>query len=88
MTTITLSSDDALVLFDFLAREIDDIKSKRLACVIEHPAEFWALNGILGDLQRELAEPFRSDYRELVAAARERLMDSSDPERTFVVGEA
>ena len=85
MTTITLTADDALVLFELLAREIDDRKSVRLAGMIDHPAEFWALNGVFGDLQRQLAEPFRADYGELVDAARERIMEISDPERTFVV---
>jgi hypothetical protein len=88
MTTITLSADDALVLFDFLAREIDDRKGSRLPGVIEHPAEFWALNRLLCDLQSDLAEPFRADYGARVEAARERLLYTCDPERTFVIGDA
>jgi hypothetical protein len=87
MTTITLTDDDALVLFELLAREIDERKSKRVSAVIEHPAEFWVLNGLLGDLQEQLVEPFKADYRQLVAVARERILDVSDPDRTYVVGE-
>jgi hypothetical protein len=85
-TTIALSADEALVLFELLARELDERKSQRIPGVIDHPAEFWVLNGIHCDLERELVEPFKADYLELVAAARERIMDASDPERTFVIG--
>jgi hypothetical protein len=40
MAIIELRDDEALVLFDLLAREIDRHKEKRLAGIIEHPAEF------------------------------------------------
>ena len=86
MTMIELTSDDALVLFDFLAREIDGRKGAKLVGAIEHPAEYWALNGLLGHLEKDLVEPFKSDYRELVDGARERRIEQSDPERTFVIG--
>jgi hypothetical protein len=87
MPTITLSSDEALVLFDLLAREIEDRNEKRIAEMIEHPAEFWAPNDVFGSLQRELVEPFDPNYRQLVAAARERIVGARDPDRTYVVGE-
>ena len=86
MTTITMNADEALVLFELLAREIDDRRSARITGVIDHPAEFWVLNSVFGNLQRELVEPFKDDYREIVASARERIVDQSDPERTFVIG--
>lgn len=86
MTTITLSADESLVLFELVCREIDINKTKRLPGVIDHPAEFWALDGVYGQLQKDLVEPFRSDYAELLAAARERVADARDPDRTYVLG--
>jgi hypothetical protein len=80
-----LTADDALVLLELLAHEIDDRNSLQLAGMIDHPAEFWALNGVLCDLQGTLTEPFRADYGLRVDAARERIMEMSYPERTFVI---
>jgi hypothetical protein len=50
---IELSGDEALVLFDFLARFRE---TDRLA--FEHVAEFIALNKISGTLEESLVEPF------------------------------
>ena len=33
--------------------------------VIDHPAEFWALNSVQGALEKILVEPFASNYAEL-----------------------
>jgi hypothetical protein len=87
MPAVSLSDDEALVLFELLAREINNRNHKRVAEVIEHPAEFWVLDGILGRLERELVEPFKADYSELLSAARERVLDARDQDRTYVVGE-
>jgi hypothetical protein len=84
--TITLEDHTALVLFDFLFREIMDNKGRKLVGSIEHPAEFWALNAVLGRLESLLEEPFRADYLALLDAARSRVMEKSDPEGTYIIG--
>jgi hypothetical protein len=81
--TINLSDDEALVLFEFLAREIDDNLEKRLDTLINHPAEFWALNSVHGALEKILVEPLASNYGELVALARQRVMAACDPEGSY-----
>jgi len=65
---ISLTPDQALVLFEWLARE--DGKD---ALPTEHPAELQVLWDLEAQLERVLVEPFRPDYAELLAAARERL---------------
>ncbi len=86
MPVIDLRDDEALVLFEWLAREIDDHKQARIAGVIDHPAEFWTLNALHCSLERQLAEPFAANYRDLLAQAREQVMAQSDPDHTYVIG--
>ena len=83
MITIELEDHEALVLFEFLAREIDDRNGEQLAKTFVHPAEFWALNSLNCLLERVLAEPFSPQYGELVAAARKQVITQCDPEGTF-----
>jgi hypothetical protein len=70
---IELTLDEALVLFDMLHRfeetEMLDI---------QHPAEEQALWGLSNLLERQLVEPFRHDYGEILDQARARLRP--DPE--------
>lgn len=66
--TIELTRDVALVLFDLLYRFENTEKLE-----IQHPAEEQALWSLSGLLDRELVEPFRSDYAELLDQARARL---------------
>ena len=66
---LALGPDEALVLFEFLARFTHD---ERLA--IEHPAEERALWALLGGLERRLVAPLDPRYDELLAAARARLV--------------
>ena len=67
---LRLSSDEALVLFDWVHRmEDEDYANVSTA----HKGELAALLGLSGALERTLAEPFRPDYLRLVGAARERL---------------
>jgi hypothetical protein len=80
---LEIADDAALVLFAFLAREIDEHKAKRLATVIDHPAEFWALNAVHCGLERILSEPFAPNYRELVAIARDSMIARCDPDGTY-----
>ena len=65
---ITLSRDEALVLFEFFARfdEKDDFTMRNIA-------EYLALMRISTQLDKALVEPFKPNYIELLNAARERL---------------
>ena len=65
---IELTKDEALVLFEFLPRFSDDEK-----LIVEHQAEERALWNLTCLFERELAEPFRNDYDELLEATRKRL---------------
>ena len=69
--TIELSEDEALVLFDLLARhgEGDDDRLVRL----KHAAERNALWAVEAELERKLVAPLRPDYAELLATARARV---------------
>jgi hypothetical protein len=70
---LTLTNDEALVLFEFLARFHYD---KQLT--IEDPAEERVLGCLQGQLESHLVELFLPNYVELVQEARSRL---HDPER-------
>ena len=82
MVTIEIEDDEALVLFEFLRRDINDRKGQ-FAVPLKHPAEFWALNGVYGALETMLVEPFDARYGELLAAARDRFIAIRDPDGDF-----
>ena len=63
---LQLTPEQAIVLFDFLARFCEQ---DQLA--IEHPAEERVLLAISARLDKALVSPFRSDYAALLAQARE-----------------
>lgn len=68
--SISLSRDQALVLFEWLARP----GAGEQPAAFEDQAEqrvLWDLEA----LEKHLAEPFKSDYRERLAAARGRVRD-------------
>jgi hypothetical protein len=67
--TITLTSDEALVLFDLLHQWED---ADRVS-VPRHKAEQVVLWNLSALLERELIEPFDTKYRDLISAARDRL---------------
>ena len=70
--TISLSRDQALVLFEWLARE-----GKAETIPVAHPSEqrvLWELQAVL---EKALPEPFASNYDEILAAARARLTDAA-----------
>lgn len=67
---ISLSADEALVLFEFLSR-FDE--SNELTIVDQ--AEERALSNLLGPLQKQLVPPFQQDYVEQLQQARNRLRD-------------
>lgn len=70
---LELTADQALVLFEWLARvaESDTLP-------LEHPAERYVLWTLEGQLDKQLVEPFRPDYRVLLADARERVLQSRE----------
>ena len=72
--SIALSADEAIVLFEILAREIDGNNGSRLRPFTSHEGELWALNGLHSLLEKELVEPFSKDYSEQLSQARERLV--------------
>lgn len=67
--TLSLTHDQALVLFEWLSRE--DGKN---GLPTEHPAEQKVLWEIEGQLERALVEPLQPGYAAAVSAARERLI--------------
>jgi hypothetical protein len=68
---VSLSCDEALVLFEFLSRYEQD---ERLS--IEDRAEDYVLTKLLGDLERGLVAPFDPRYADLLAGARARVRES------------
>ncbi len=68
--SISLSADEALVLYEFLSRYGD---SNRLEIVDQ--AEQRALWDLCALLEKALVEPLDPAYQELLNAARERLRD-------------
>ena len=69
--TIELTKDEALVLFDFLARfnQIDN------ESVFEDQAEQKALWNVEGLLEKVLVEPFMENYKEIIKASRQKIRD-------------
>jgi hypothetical protein len=70
--TVTLSRDEALVLFEWLAR-FNQTSDATFADQAEQRV-LWNLEAVL---EKTLAEPFAGDYDKLLAEARARLRDSS-----------
>lgn len=68
--SITLSHDEALVLFEFLSRFSDEQKLE-----IKHQAEQRVLWNMLCALEPVLVEPFRSDYLDVLQKARNKVRD-------------
>ena len=68
---IELTKDEAIVLFEFLSRfnETDNPD------LFDDQAEQRVLWDIECILEKELAEPFRTDYDEIVKQARNRVRD-------------
>jgi len=70
--TISLTSDEALVLFDFLQRYSDTDKLS-----LEDQSEQRALWNLACIIEQALAEPFQQDFAARLQAARIRLRDES-----------
>ncbi|WP_428306030.1 hypothetical protein [Lacipirellula sp.] len=67
-TVLELTSDEALVLFEFLSRF-----SENDTLAIEDQAEERVLWKLLGLLEERLAEPFDPEWAAIISAARNRL---------------
>lgn len=68
-----LSSDEALVFFDWLGQ----FNSKDRSALFSHKAEQQIMFDLEAVLEKILVEPFRDDYPELVKAAKENLFPST-----------
>ena len=68
---IELNPSEALVLFEFLSRYSDADE-----LVIQDQAEQRVLWNICCDLEKQLVEPFKKNYAELLEAARTKTRDS------------
>jgi hypothetical protein len=68
---IELTSEQALVLFDWLGRFNADPRG----VLFEDQAEERVLWDLEATLERVLVEPFAANYRELLGQARERVRD-------------
>ena len=69
---IELTKDEALVLFDFLSR----LNANDQTNLFHDQAEqkvLWIIEGIL---EKELVEPFKPDYKEIIQRARDRIRDN------------
>lgn len=71
---LSLTKEEALVLFEFLNR-FNDNDSK---LTIEDQAEERVLWNLCSDLERNLVESFQQNYDEILAKARETMRDKND----------
>ena len=74
---LKMSSDEALVLFEWLHRhEAADVPLDQLG--LEDAAERAVLWHLSGSLEELLVEPFRPDYVQLLNAARAKLRSAAE----------
>jgi hypothetical protein len=81
--TITLSRDEALVLFEFFSRfdESEDF-------TLRHNAEFLAFSRMSAQIEKALVEPFQPQYSELLRAARDRVAAAYEGQAPGVCNDA
>jgi hypothetical protein len=79
LVRIALTREEALVLFEFVARAVDDENGDRLRPALQDDSELWALNAVHCLFERVLVEPFMADYDKRLAAARARLLEQCGP---------
>jgi len=77
--SVTLDRDEAVALFAFLAREIDEADAGRLLTLSQHDGELWALNNLHLLLERALTDPFAEDYAAKLATALGALVGRNGP---------
>lgn len=73
MVTIELTKDEALVFFEWLVR-LDESDGNATKDEAEQKV-LWTLEG---RLEKALSEPLAPNYRELLAAAKRRILDTSE----------
>lgn len=71
--SLSLSVDEALVLFDWLGRHIEDDNGANLQAAGARDSELWALNSLFCQLESQLGVPFAVDAPDLFAKARARI---------------
>lgn len=75
--SLTLSANVALVLFEFLCREMDDADGRRLAKSFAYTAEYWALTAMQNVLETGDFYSALGDYMEQVGRARDAVLKAS-----------
>jgi len=70
---LSLDEEDAVALFSFLGRVLEDQNGALLRPAITHDGELWALNNMLQSLEASLNQPFDADYRAVVARSLQKL---------------
>lgn len=68
--TLTVTEDEALVLFEFFSRNEETSKFE-----LVHPAEWIALMKVSAQIDKTTSAMFRADYESLLADARARLAE-------------
>jgi hypothetical protein len=68
---LTVTKDEALVLFEFLAR----FNQTEQPDIFEDSSEQKLLLILEGQLEKQLVEPFRPDYKDIITKARNKIRD-------------
>lgn len=68
---IKLDKDEALVLFEFLSR----LNNKEIKEIFEDQAEQKTLWILEGQLEKQLVEPFKPEYKDIIKEARNKIRD-------------
>lgn len=68
---LTVTKDEALVLFEFLSR----FNQSEHSDIFEDQAEQKILWLLEGQLEKQLVEPFKPDYFEIIKNARDKIRD-------------
>ena len=74
--SVSLNSDEAIVLFELLSRWINDNRAPTADKSFEHSSELATLQNVLTSLESQLAAPFRQDYKLILHQSRERVSSS------------
>jgi hypothetical protein len=77
---LTISKDEALVLFDFLAR-FNEVEHSDIFKDQSEQKTLWILEG---QLEKQLAEPFRPDYKDIINEARNNIRDEEGKEKRHI----
>lgn len=73
-TNIVLSRAEAVVLFEQLSRYFEHKHSGPSSPIqFDDVAEYWAMLGLHGALERQLTEPFEQEYKAILSRCRTQL---------------